>query len=284
MAGSAGNAAMMTCILVMLMAVSLRWVSGVDAKQLSDARKVDTDGADADEAAGAVGSRSVGEDIPQAPPPCASEPCQFSGECAVDGESYMCLCTAGHFGRQCDDADPCWSSPCLNLGKCIPRELDYTCNCQPGSTGRHCENATLSPAICTKTYCQHGGACKVNSDGLLSCVCTTGYVGQHCQLAAGSVNGTNTTNETNNTSDAFPLSRRQHGRSIYDVLMLDVAVIGAMSVAFSIFMCACVTCEFKSRQPGEDGAEREDDEGNDFFGWFVNTTGSEQNKLLTKKP
>lgn len=275
MAGSTGNAVIMVCILVMLMAVSLRWVSGVDAKQLSDARKVDT--------AGAVGSRSIGEDTPQAPPPCDSEPCKFSGDCVAEGESYLCLCTAGHFGRQCDDADPCWSSPCLNQGKCIPLELDYKCNCQPGSAGRHCENATLSAVICTKTYCQHNGACKVNSDGLLSCVCTAGYFGQHCQLV-GSVNGTNTANETNNTYDAFPLRRRQHGRSIYDVLMLDVAVIGAMSVVFSIFMCACATCEFNSRQPGEDGAEREEDEGNAFFGWFVNTTGREQTKLLKKKP
>lgn len=259
----------------MLMVALLCWVLGYDAREMRNNQKMVSEGTDADGDASVVGSRSVGHDMPRDPPPCASMPCKNRAECVEEGKSYQCLCAAGHFGRQCKDEDPCWSSPCQNQGKCIMLDREYKCKCQPHSTGSNCENSTPSPVHCTNTYCQQGGVCKI-SDGQLICVCADGYFGHRCQLAGNVIN----TNKTSNASEAIPFRRRQHDRSVYDILMLDIAVVGAMSIGFSFMMCVCIVCECKPRSPGQEA--KEEDEC--IFNRFFKTKGTEKTKLLTKRP
>lgn len=260
MAGITGNKPLITLpvkrfLFVLLLVVVLSCVSGCEARGPRGNRKLEDEaGTNKANAASVVDSRSVGKDMPRESPPCDSSPCKNNAKCAAEGESsYVCHCLAGHFGRRCEDADPCWSSPCQHQGKCVPLDRDYSCKCQPQSTGNNCEHTTPTP--CTAAYCLNGGVCKVLTDGHVNCVCTQGYFGHRCQLVSDAA----FENKTNTTTTVSPLNLRRHGRSTYDVLMLDVAIIGVMSFVFSVFMCACVVFMGKprSRQPARlDGNEK----------------------------
>ena len=252
----------MRILSVMFVLALLSSLPGCNAKQRRDHRKLKNVKTGKAKAAIQKDPRSVGGDMPRAPPPCACNPCQNGGRCVADGESFMCHCEAGHFGRQCEDADPCWSSPCQRRGRCIPLDDGYKCKCQPETMGANCEN--VRPTSCKKDYCKHGGMCQVLSDGAVSCSCVVGYFGHRCQLTdapdAGNDTGLPTT---------VRRRRRQHDRSAYDVLMLDMAVIGSMCAAFGFFLCAYSACNCKRCPPVKfDGGEAQTsshDDGTVFY-------------------
>nr|XP_006820916.1 PREDICTED: SCO-spondin-like [Saccoglossus kowalevskii] len=72
------------------------------------------------------------------------DPCLNGGTCCDDGEEYICYCTEGYEGNECqNDVDPCDPDPCLNGGICIEQETGYLCSCPEGSEGNHCEELVL---------------------------------------------------------------------------------------------------------------------------------------------
>ena len=233
---------------VVLVLALLSSLPGCNAKQRRDHRRLNNVRTGNNHVPMIKDPRSVGGDMPRDPPPCACNPCQNGGRCVPDGESFMCHCEAGHFGRQCDDADPCWSSPCQRRGRCIPQGSGYKCDCQPNTMGENCQD--VRPTACQKDYCLHGGLCQVLTDGASSCSCVAGYFGHRCQLTdavEGNATGVLSTGRRN---------RRQYDRSVYDVLMLDMAVIGSMCAAFGFFLCAYSVCSCKQCEPVKfDGGE-----------------------------
>ena len=99
--------------------------------------------------------------------PCASNPCQTRGHCALSpsNKTYTCVCQDNFVGEQCErskrvnghrettsDADvdnPCVSSPCFNQAVCQPGWNNngtwYTCRCVGTFTGARCETSLLNP-------------------------------------------------------------------------------------------------------------------------------------------
>ena len=49
------------------------------------------------------------------------------------------------------DINECSSEPCMNGATCDDRINNYVCTCTPGWTGTDCESGTLS-AICNSEY------------------------------------------------------------------------------------------------------------------------------------
>ncbi|CAF3197195.1 unnamed protein product [Rotaria sp. Silwood2] len=52
--------------------------------------------------------------------PCASNPCQTHGYCAlsISNTTYSCISQSNYIGDQCERINPCLSSPCLNQAIC----------------------------------------------------------------------------------------------------------------------------------------------------------------------
>ncbi|KAK6195701.1 hypothetical protein SNE40_001073 [Patella caerulea] len=72
---------------------------------------------------------------------CNSDPCQNSGTCTQDGDSFTCNCADGFTGETCETpVNACNSNPCLNSGTCTQDGNGFTCNCADGFTGDTCES------------------------------------------------------------------------------------------------------------------------------------------------
>ncbi len=92
--------------------------------------------------------------------PCASNPCQTRGYCALSSsnKTYTCLCQENFIGEQCERNNPCLSSPCLNQGICQANwnrtDIWFNCRCVGTFTGNRCETSMLNPCggLCMNGY------------------------------------------------------------------------------------------------------------------------------------
>lgn len=119
--------------------------------------------------------------------PCASNPCQGRGFCALSATntSYSCICHNNYTGSQCERskgpkmdcdcfcmislANPCLSSPCMNQGVCQgawnATNTWFTCLCVGTFTGTRCETSTVN--VCGG-LCMNGSVVsKAKSDLLM---------------------------------------------------------------------------------------------------------------------
>lgn len=122
------------------------------------------------------GEPSEDPDAPQTP--CNPNPCtsiaNSTGNCTVNGTSYVCGCNSGYdwTGTQCvKPATPCDPNPCLNVAnstkECIETgDTTYACKCNSGYNwiGNQCQsNSTPSLPDCSSSS---GTPCKDSSSGL----------------------------------------------------------------------------------------------------------------------
>lgn len=92
--------------------------------------------------------------------PCASNPCQTRGYCALGltNTTYSCICQANYTGSQCERSNPCISSPCLNQAICQSywntTNTWFMCRCVGTFTGTRCETSLLNPCggLCMNGY------------------------------------------------------------------------------------------------------------------------------------
>uniref|UniRef100_A0ABM0MHA7 Neurogenic locus notch homolog protein 2-like n=1 Tax=Saccoglossus kowalevskii TaxID=10224 RepID=A0ABM0MHA7_SACKO len=78
----------------------------------------------------------------------ALDPCLNGGTCCDDGEEYICHCTDGYEGNECQNdvvPAPCETDPCLNGGICLEEGTEYVCSCPDGYGGDNCEELVLVP-------------------------------------------------------------------------------------------------------------------------------------------
>ncbi|CAF3959121.1 unnamed protein product, partial [Rotaria sordida] len=154
--------------------------------------------------------------------PCASNPCQTHGYCALSilKTSYSCICQSNYIGDNCERINPCVSSPCLNQAICQgywnTTNTWCICLCVGTFTGTKCETSLLNPCgglcmngsscvngvcVCPPQYtgtfcgfdnpcynpmCQNGGFCSANfnSTGVsFTCTCRSSFTGQYCETS-----------------------------------------------------------------------------------------------------
>ncbi|XP_071789471.1 uncharacterized protein [Asterias amurensis] len=118
-------------------------------------------------------------------PPCLSNPCLNGATCLTGTNSYVCSCTAGFTGTNCQTATnptpPCLSDPCQNGATCLPGTNSYTCVCDAGFTGINCQTASSTPP-CLSNPCLNGATCLTGTNSYV-CSCTAGFTGTNCQTA-----------------------------------------------------------------------------------------------------
>ncbi|XP_033103949.1 neurogenic locus Notch protein-like [Anneissia japonica] len=122
---------------------------------------------------------------------CNSLPCLHGGTCfnSETGNKFLCLCTKGYAGIQCEISLPGTCAPdyrCIK-GNCktdingIPH-----CNCSIGYKGENCdESMTTTVTACEAfTPCQNDGTCFTLSSDISSyfCACPLEYTGKHCDM------------------------------------------------------------------------------------------------------
>lgn len=115
---------------------------------------------------------------------CAShQHCGGNGKCLKRGSIQTCHCSLGYHGLHCNetvDVDDCLTRPCASRGRCIEREDGYGCLCRFGRGGKRCQQV-LEYNDCDE-FCENGGKCETELNGLPVCKCQKGYGGEYCTV------------------------------------------------------------------------------------------------------
>nr|CAH8828012.1 unnamed protein product [Trichobilharzia regenti] len=111
--------------------------------------------------------------------------CQNGGTCINTYGSYVCNCSKGYYGRNCEYLlDPCIYdnvSICFNGGTCLTTSDGdgILCLCPTGFTGPQCKEEINE---CIDKPCLSGGIC-LDLIGEYHCLCPTGRFGKNCELS-----------------------------------------------------------------------------------------------------
>ena len=110
---------------------------------------------------------------------CVEVNCSGNGLCVNGIDSFMCNCSAGYNGSECEmNIDDCLSNPCASTGQCVDGVDSFTCSCDQGYAGQLCETDI---GECEGVDCSGNGEC-LDGVGSFSCVCSPGYTGQLCDV------------------------------------------------------------------------------------------------------
>ena len=116
---------------------------------------------------------------------CSSrDHCGYGGNCIRRNDQTTCHCPVGFHGLHCLDTfnvNDCSKGHCKGRGYCIDREDGYDCICKFGYIGKRCTHRFIELRECNK-YCQHEGTCRINPNGLPTCLCQKGYGGVYCRI------------------------------------------------------------------------------------------------------
>ena len=83
--------------------------------------------------------------------PCSSDPCLNAGVCAVEIDTYVCICPAGFSGTNCK-LTPCKTDLFINNDVCVVTRSLFGCVREHNYSGKKCE---INP--CTVDPCNNGG-------------------------------------------------------------------------------------------------------------------------------
>ncbi|XP_071797180.1 uncharacterized protein [Asterias amurensis] len=118
---------------------------------------------------------------------CSSSPCQFGGECRDVINGYVCICTAGRQGPNCElvTSTQCQGTVCLNGGTChTVTDGSYVCSCLQQYTGANCQQTVQTGTrSCQSSPCFNGAQCVDVIDGRFLCICSQSYTGTLCESA-----------------------------------------------------------------------------------------------------
>ncbi|PFX23098.1 sushi, von Willebrand factor type A, EGF and pentraxin domain-containing protein 1-like isoform X2 [Stylophora pistillata] len=110
---------------------------------------------------------------------CKSDPCSNNATCTDLIGDYLCSCTYGYTGKQCEtNIDECQDQPCFNNGTCPDLVNNYTCTCAQGFRGNNCEEDINE---CDSLSCANNASCQ-NLPGGYKCQCKPGYSGALCDI------------------------------------------------------------------------------------------------------
>jgi hypothetical protein len=121
--------------------------------------------------------------------------CGTKGICHRRNSSYVCTCSDGYTGRNCEiKMSSCEPNPCIN-GKCretsesdTSNKSGFKCDCDEGFQGAKCDiglaagTAADQPIRCTQNPCANKGIC-VETESTYFCYCAPGFVGSKCEFS-----------------------------------------------------------------------------------------------------
>ncbi|NXE91314.1 SNED1 protein, partial [Menura novaehollandiae] len=114
---------------------------------------------------------------------CESSPCLNGGHCIDLVDNYTCVCLEPFVGQRCEtDSSSCKDWSCENRQTCnYIRPGRYICTCSPGYYGNNCQyGGPRMSSACLSHPCQNAGSCLETEQGYV-CECREGYSGQDCQ-------------------------------------------------------------------------------------------------------